>query len=133
MRLKKSEFGCKVLASTSKNSLINLFDILHLERQTANNRRVWRNIVRGSTDSLLPFARTLYKRGKAKVANFDVHVRIKEKVAEFQITMDDLMGAHVMAGTGELYHEEPCLWFRKDTTTMEHAHKRPFGQSSRVI
>jgi hypothetical protein len=34
------------------------------------------------------------------------------------------MGMHVLAGTDELYHEEPCLWFRKDTTTMEHAHKR---------
>jgi hypothetical protein len=85
---------------------------------------LWRNVVRRSTDSFLPFARTLDKRSKAKVANLDVHVRIKEKVAEFQITMDHLMGMHVMAGTDELYHEEPRLWLRKDTTTMEHAHER---------
>jgi hypothetical protein len=31
-------------------------------------------------------------RGKAKVANLDVYVRIKEKVTQFQITMDPLMG-----------------------------------------
>jgi len=30
---------------------------------------------------------------------------------------------HVMAGTDELYHEEPRLWLRKDTTVMEHAHE----------
>ena len=44
------------------------------------------NIVRCSTDGLLPFAGTLDKRGKAKVANLEVHVRIKENVAQLWIT-----------------------------------------------
>jgi hypothetical protein len=87
-------------------------------------RYFWCNIVRRSTDGLLPFARTLNKRSKAKVANLDVHVRIKEKVAQFQITMDHLMGVHVMAGADQLYHEEPRFWLCKDTTSMEHAHER---------
>ena len=29
-----------------------------------------------------------------------------------------------MAGTDKLYHEEPHLRLRKDTTMMEHAHER---------
>jgi hypothetical protein len=83
------------------------------------------NIIRCSTNGLLPFAGTLDKCGKAKAANLDIHVRIEEKIVQFQIRMDHLVGMHVMASTGELYHKEPRLWPPKYATTMEHAHERP--------
>lgn len=38
----------------------------------------WRNIVWSATNGLLPFTRALNERGQSEVADFDIHVCIKE-------------------------------------------------------
>jgi hypothetical protein len=145
---KGTRLGCKAQVSTSKTSLINFFDVLGLEGWTADDKRVYNdpdgpginleaasvcrveqylqhNIIRCSTNGLLPFAGTLDKCGNAKATNLDTHVRIEEKIVQFQIKMDHLVGMHVMASADELYHKEPRLWPPKDATAIEHAHERP--------
>ena len=85
----------------SGNSLINLFNVFGLEGWSADDEGVkddtdgpsvnlkavsvrgveqnfWRDIVWRATDGLLPLAGTLNKCGQTKVADFDVHVCIKE-------------------------------------------------------
>ena len=132
------------------DSLIHFFDVLRLKGWTADDKRVqddtdrpginlkavsvcsveqylWGNIVRRAADSLLPLARTLDKRGETKVTNLDVHIAIKEQVPKLQITMDHLVGVHVMAGTNELYHKESRFRLCEDTTTVEHIHERAIG------
>lgn len=81
------------------------------------------NIIGGATDGFLPLAGALDKCGQTKVANFDVHVRVKEKVAKLEVTVDDLVGVHIVAGTNELNHKKAGLWLSEDATTVEHAHE----------
>jgi hypothetical protein len=111
----------KILA----NLLIHLFDVFGLEGGPADDKCVeddtdgpgvnleavsvrgveqylWRNVVRRATNRFLPLAGALNKRGQTKVADFDVHVRVKEKVAKLEVTVDDLVGVHVVAGANEL-------------------------------
>jgi hypothetical protein len=146
----KAELGCEVSVSLPENSLIYFFDVLGLKRGTSDDKRIEDdtdgpninleavsirgveqylrgNVVWCTTNGLLPLARTLNQRGKTKVADLDIHITIKEKVPELQITMDDLMGMHVMTGTDELYHKESRLRLCEHTTAMEHAHERPVG------
>jgi hypothetical protein len=139
-----------VWVGTPKNLLIHFFDVLGLEGRPADDECIkdnanrpgvnleavsvrgveqylWCDIVGRATNGLLPLAGTLNKRGKAKVTNLDVHVCIKEKIAKLQITVDDLMGMHVMAGTNKLYHEKSGFRFGKDATVVQHTHKRTVG------
>ena len=132
------------------DSLINLFDVLRLKRWTADDKCVqddtdrpgidlkavsvrgveqylWGDIVRRAANSLLPLARALDKRGETEVTNLDVHVAVKEQVPKLQITMDHLVGVHVMAGTNELYHKESRFRLCEDTTTVDHVHERAIG------
>lgn len=81
------------------------------------------NIVGCSADGLLPFSRVLDQRSKTEIRNLDVHIGIKKQVAEFQVSMDDLMRVHVVACSNQLNHEEADLRFGKTTTTTEHIHE----------
>jgi hypothetical protein len=85
------------------------------------------DIVRRAADGLLPLARALDKGGQTEVADFDVHVRVKEKIAELQVAVDDLVSVHVMAGTNKLNHKKSGLWFCEDATTVEHVHEGAVG------
>jgi hypothetical protein len=87
-------------------------------------QNLWRDIVGRATDGLLPLARTFDKSSQTKVADFSVHVRMKEKVAELEVTVDDLVGVHIVASTNELNHEELSLWLCKDATVVKHIHER---------
>lgn len=83
------------------HALIHFFDVFRLEGWPTNDEGVqydtdgpgvnfeivsvrgvkqclWRRIVRRPTNSFLPLATTLDERGQAEVADFDVHVRVKE-------------------------------------------------------
>jgi len=130
-----------------RDLLIDRLYVLRLERRPTNDKRVKdnangpgidfeamaisrvkehlrRNIVRRSTDGLLPLARILYQGGKSEVSDLDVHVSIKEQVPELEVAMDDLMGVHVVACANELDHEEAGFRFREAATTAEHVHER---------
>ena len=93
-----------------------------------------------STSKLCPFAvsdntsgaiyrqwfsltRALNKGCQTKVPNFDIHVRIKEKIAKFEVAVDDLVGVHVVAGTNKLNYEKPSLWLCEYMTMVEHVHE----------
>jgi hypothetical protein len=69
----------------------------------------------------------LDKGSQTKFADFDVHVRVKEKVAKLQVTVDDLVNVHVVAGTNKLNHKKSGLWLCEDATTVEHVHERAVG------
>ena len=81
------------------------------------------DIIGRSTNSLLLFPRVLDESGKTKVANLDVHVHVKEDVAEFQVAVDNLVVVHVVAGTKELNHEVSRLWFGETLAAAEQVHE----------
>lgn len=133
-----------------ENLLIHFFDVLGLKGRTADDECIkddanrpginleamsirgveqylWCDVVGRTTDGLLPLAGTLNERGKTKVADLDVHVGIEEKVAKLQITVNDLMSMHIMAGTNELYHEKSGFRLGKNATVVQHAHERAVG------
>ena len=86
-----------------------------------------RNVVWRATDCLLPFTGAFDESSKPKVTDFDIHVRIEKEVAKFQITVDDLMGVHIVTCTDELDHEESGFGFSEATATTEHVHERATG------
>ena len=85
------------------------------------------DIVRRPTYRLLPLAGVLNESRKPKVANLDVHIRIQEEVAKFQIPVDDLVGVHVVACADELDHEKASFGFGKSATAAQHVHERSRG------
>lgn len=134
----------------SANLLIHFFDVFSLEGRPADDEGVeddtdgpgvnfktvsvrgveqhlWRDIVWRAADGFLPFAGALDKRGQAKVPDFDVHLRVKEKIAKLEVAVDDLVGVHVVAGTNKLNHEKSGLWLCEDATAVEHVHERAAG------
>ena len=74
-----------------------------------------------------PGCRLRAQGSRDKVTNLDVHIDIKEEVPKRQITMDHLMGVHVMAGANELCHKESRFRLCEDTMTVKHVHERPIG------
>lgn len=109
--------------------LVDRLDILRLERWAANNKGVQddtnrpcihlkavaisgikkdlgRDVIRRPTYGFLPLSGVLDQSSKTKVAHFDIHIRVKEQVAEFEIPMDNLVRVHVVACANKLDHEE---------------------------
>ena len=99
---------------------------IHLKAMTIRSieKHLRSNVIRSSTDRLLPLARILYQCSEAKIANFDVHLMVEKEVAKLEVTVDDLIGMHVMARSEELNHEVSRLGFRKATSPSKHVHKR---------
>lgn len=58
---------------------------------------------------LFAFTGCLYKCGKSKIADFDVHVAIEKQVPQFQVSVNDLIAVHVVASPYDLDKEEPCF------------------------
>lgn len=83
-----------------------------------------RNVVRRATYGLLALTGAFDECSESKVANFDIHVRIQEEVAKFEITMDDLVRVHVVTSSNELNHEESSLRFSEAATAAKHIHER---------
>ena len=83
---------------------------------TADQRRWWGNVggIHGGQAGCC----------ETEVANLDVHVLVKEDVAELEVTVDDLMSVHVMACANELDHVESGLGFREAFPPAEHIHER---------
>lgn len=85
------------------------------------------NVVRRATYGLLAFTGAFDECSESKVANFDIHVRIQEEVAKFEITMDDLMRVHVVTSSNKLNHEESSLRFGEAAAAAKHIHERTAG------
>ena len=93
---------------------------------------LWRNIVRRAADSILPLAGALDKVRQTKVANFNFHVRAKEKIPKLEVAVNDLVGVHPVAGINMLNREKSGFWLCENKMAVEHVHERATGQSSRV-
>jgi hypothetical protein len=129
------------------NSLIYSFDIFGLEGRPSDDESIQDdtnrpsinleavpidsieqhfrcNIVRSTTNGLLPLARALNERSESKVTDFDIHIYIEEQVPQFEITMDDLVRVHVVARPNELYHKVSCFWLGEAPPATEHVHER---------
>jgi hypothetical protein len=84
------------------------------------------DVIWGAANSLLPLqgSRSVL-RGQSR--QLDVHVPVEEQIPELEVAVDDLVGVHVVAGTDELDHEEPGLWFGEAATAAEHVHEGARG------
>lgn len=102
---------------------------IHLETMSIRHieQHLRRNIVRRSTDRLLPLPGTLDQRREPEIADLNVHVRVEEKVAELQVTVDDLVFVHVVAGADELDHEEAGFWLAEFASRAEHVGEGAHG------
>ena len=49
---------------------------------------------------------------------------LHKDVAEFEVTVDDLVGVHIVTSTDELYHEETGLGLGEPSSAAEHVHER---------
>lgn len=86
-----------------------------------------RNIVRRAADSVLPLAGALDKGRQTKIPDFDIHVRIKEKIPKLEVAVDNLVSVHVVAGTNKLNHEKSGLCLCENTTMVKHVRERATG------
>ena len=82
-----------------------------------------RNIVRRAADGFLLHAGALDKDRQTKIPDFDIHVRVKEKIPKLEVAVNDLVGVHVLAGANKLNHEESGLRLCENTTMVEHVHE----------
>lgn len=125
--------------------LINGLDLLSLEWRATNDKGVQNyangpsvhfetvtvcgvkeylrcNIVRGATNGLLAFTRILDQGSKAEIPDLDVHTSIQKQVSEFEVTVNDLVGMHIMARSYELHHKESDLGVGEATSATQHVH-----------
>ena len=139
---KLRENGC------AKDVLVDILDLLGLERWSSNNQGVknnpdrpnvylegmavrgikqnlWRNIIRRSAYCLLPLSRVFDECREPEIPHFDVHIPIQEQITQFEIAMNDLVRVHVVAGSYKLEHEEPCFGLCEAPSTTKHIHERP--------
>lgn len=86
-----------------------------------------RNIIRCSTNRLLPLTRILDQRCESKVSHLDIHVAVKEEIAELQIAVDHLVLVHVVTGTNQLDHEEARFGLGEFASAAEHVHEGAGG------
>lgn len=133
-----------------RNALVDSLDILRLERRLPNDeciendtdrpsvhletvsvcyieQHLRRNIIRCSTDRLLPLTRILDQCRKPKVSHLNIHVPVKEEIAELQVTVDHLVLMHVVAGTNQLDHKEARLGLGEFASAAEHVHEGAGG------
>jgi hypothetical protein len=125
--------------SIGSRLLIDGLDLLRLEWRTTNDKCVqndadgpgvhfeavtvrgveeylWSNIIWCATDGLLAFARILDQSSKAEIPDLDIHTGIQKQVSEFEITVNDLVGMHIMASSYDLHHKESDLGVGETTS-----------------
>lgn len=73
-------------------------------------------------DSLFTLAWLFDQCGQAKVAHFDVHVPVEKEIAELEVSVDDLVGVHIVASPDDLDEEKTCFGFGVSFSTTEHVH-----------
>jgi hypothetical protein len=116
MRLKKSEFKCKALASTSKKSLINFFDVLHLERRTANKAQYVHTLVLASSQ--------LYRQGNYYASPY---TELPQRGGTFTVSNISLIGGGegaitmLMLGVGICDRRYGYGTSSKDPSKRQHA------------
>jgi hypothetical protein len=98
----------------ASNSLIGCLDIVSFKWRLADNKSVnndsqgpdinlvrmslfalknfWRNIVGSTADGSFALSIELKLGGETEISHFDFHLVVKEKVTEFQISMNNAMG-----------------------------------------
>lgn len=129
-----------------RNTLVDSLDIFRLERRLPDDECIENdtdrpsiyletmsvryieqhfrcNIIRRPTYRLLPLARILDQRRKPKVSHLNIHVTVKEEIAELQVTVDHLVLVHVVTGTNQLDHEEARFGLGEFTSAAEHVHE----------
>ena len=133
-----------------EHELVNCFDIFSLEWRATYDESVQNNtngpgvhlkavavdgveqyfrsnIVRRSANCLLSLSGILDQRCETKVSYFYVHASVKEQVSKFQVTVDNLMGVHVVACADQLNHEDASFHLREATAPAQHVHERTGG------
>jgi|ERR1700761_7338784 len=73
---------------------------------------------------LLSFTRTFDQGRKTEVTNFNIHVRVKEKITKLEVAVDDLVVVHEATRANDLHHEESRFWFCKSPPLTKHIHHR---------
>ena len=106
------------------DSLVGRLDVRGLEGGLANNQSVdndsdrpdvdfvrvtllalkhfWCNIVGCTTDGTLALTVELKLSGKTEIANFNLHLVVKEEITKFEISMDDAMTMKVLDSSADL-------------------------------
>ena len=79
-----------------------------------------RNIVGCTANCLFAFTRVFDESRETKIANLYIHIAIEKDVAELEVSVDDLVGVHVVAGTDELDHEEAGFGLGEASSSAEH-------------
>lgn len=82
------------------------------------------NVIGCPADGLFPLSWIFDEGSQAKVSNFDIHLGVQEEITKLQVSVDDLMGVHVVAATDELDHEVASFRFSEAFAATEHVHKR---------
>lgn len=78
--------------------------------------------MRRNRSVLFTFAWLFNQRSKTKVPHFDIHVSVEEEVAELEVSVDDLMGVHIVAGADDLDEEKTCFRLGIPLAAAEHVH-----------
>ena len=71
---------------------------------------------------LFTFAWLFDQGGKTKVTDFDIHVSVEEEIAELEVSVDDLMGVHIVAGADDLDEEKTCFRLGIPFAATKHIH-----------
>ena len=130
----------KKIYGSESDLLVYGLDLLRLEWGTADNERVQDNtdgpgvhfeavticsieehlrsdIIRCAADGFFAFAGVLDQSSEPEIPDLDIHARIQKQISKFEVTMNDLVGVHIMASPYELYHKESDLGVGEATST----------------